>query len=71
MINGERITFPITIKVIGNKTYLQSALTIKNGYIDLYQESFNITMETSDNITINKYTGNMTLDYVKEEKGKE
>lgn len=66
MINGKRITSPYTIKVIGDLTYLQSALNIKNGFLDKYKTNgYTITMETSDNIIINKYDGNMTLDYVK------
>ena len=66
MINGKRITSPYTIKVIGDLTYLQSALNIKNGFLDKYKTNgYTITMEASDNITIGKYDGDMTLDYVK------
>lgn len=66
MINGKRITSPYTIKVIGDLTYLQSALSIKNGFLDEYKTNgYTIKMETSDKIVINKYEGEMTLDYVK------
>lgn len=66
MINERRITSPYTIKVIGDLTYLQSALNIKNGFLDKYKTNgYTITMETNDNITIDKYDGEMNLDYVK------
>lgn len=65
-INGQRTTTPYEIKVIGDRKYLQSALNIKGGYIDTYS-SYNIKMETSENIIINKYEGKMNLDYVKEQ----
>lgn len=66
MINGKRITSPYTIKVIGDLTYLQSALSIKNGFLDEYKTNgYTIKMEISDKIIVNKYDGEITLDYVK------
>lgn len=65
LINGERVTSPFTIKAIGDTTHLKSALSIKGGYIDIYGKSFNLTLETG-NVTINKFEGKMTLNYVKE-----
>ena len=35
-VNGQRTTSPYTIKAIGDRKYLQSALNIKGGYIDTY-----------------------------------
>ena len=35
-INGTRTTSPYTVKAIGDKKYLQSALNIKGGFIDTY-----------------------------------
>ena len=64
-INGERVTSPFTIKAIGDTRYLQSALSIKGGYIDVYSKDYNIKVDTGT-VTIGKYTGNLTLDYVKE-----
>ena len=34
LINGNRIPAPFTVKAIGDKKYLESAITIKGGYID-------------------------------------
>lgn len=66
VINKKRITSPYTIKAIGDLTYLQSALSIKKGYLDNYQTNgYTISMSTDNNVNINKYEGEMTLDYVK------
>ncbi len=65
MVNGKRITSTYTIKAIGDLTYLQSALSIKNGYLDTYKTNgYTISMKTEENITIDKFDGEMTLDYV-------
>ena len=63
-INGERKTSPFVIKAIGDTKHLQSALNIKGGYVDVYGEHYIIGVETG-NVVINKYTGKLTLDYVK------
>ena len=66
IINGQRITSPYTVKVIGDVTYLQSALSIKMGYLDKYKtDGYTISMTTDNNVVINKYDGEMTLNYVK------
>lgn len=66
-INGQRTTAPYEIKVIGDRKYLESALNIKGGYIDVYTlNGYNIKMEPRDDIIIGKYEGEMTLEYVKE-----
>lgn len=62
MINGERVTSPFTVKVIGDTTHLQSALTVKGGYVDVYSKDYSINIKTG-NVTIEKYNGNLTLDY--------
>lgn len=65
MINGRRIASPYTIKTIGDLTYLQSALNIKGGYLDKYKTNgYTITFETNDEVSINKYDNEMTLDYI-------
>lgn len=66
MINNNRITSPYTIKVIGEKTYLKSALTIKNGYMDLKEkDGYEIFIQEKDKIKINKYSGKVELKYIK------
>lgn len=67
MINGEKTTAPFTIKAIGDITYLQSALNIKGGYIDTRTSyGYRINMKAQDKVTIEKYSGNMTLNYVED-----
>lgn len=63
-INMERIVSPFVIKAIGDTKHLESALSVKGGYIDLNKEIYNITLKTG-NVVISKYTGNLTLDFVK------
>ena len=64
-VNSKKITSPYTIKVIGDKTYLKSALTIKNGYIDLKQkDGYEISLQEKSNIKINKYSEKVNLKYI-------
>lgn len=66
MINNTRITSPYTVKAIGDKTYLKSALTIKNGYMDLKQkDEYEISIQEKSNIKINKYSEKVDLKYIK------
>lgn len=66
IINNNRITSPYTIKVIGEKTYLKSALTIKNGYMDLKEkDGYEISIQEKEKIKINKYSGKVELRYIK------
>lgn len=63
-INGQRTTSPYEIKAIGDRKYLESALNIKGGYIDVYSlTGYDIKMESQSNIEIGKYEGELTLDY--------
>lgn len=64
-INSDNIYSPYVIKAIGDRTYLKSALTIKNGYYDLKQkEEYDIKLEESKNIKINKYSKDINLRYI-------
>lgn len=66
MINKTRVSSPYTIKVIGDKTYLKSAITIKNGYMDLKQkDGYEISIQEKSNIKINKYSEKVNLKYIK------
>lgn len=64
-----RISSPYTIKAIGDTTYLLSTLNMKNsGFVDLCKaEGLQIDVESSKNITINKYTRDISTKYLKEE----
>lgn len=65
VVNKNRISSPFTIKAIGDKTYLKSALTIKNGYLDLKEkEGYTISIQEKNNIKINKYTKDVNLKYI-------
>lgn len=67
VINSQRIYSPYIVKAIGEKTYLQSALTIKSGYVDRYKASgININVEQKNNIKILKYEGDkFNIKYIK------
>ena len=64
-INGTRIVSPFEIKAIGNQAYLESGLSKKQyGYIDTKQEEGkDVTLVRRDNILINKYDGNLNMEY--------
>ncbi len=66
LINGQRTKAPYTIRAIGNQSYLESALSVKDGYIDKYRSrGYNVEISKSREIIIKKYEGEMTLKYVK------
>ena len=65
LINGNRVVGPYVVRAIGNQKYLESAITIKQGYIDeLKANDKNITYTAVDSVKINKYKGEMKLDNV-------
>ena len=65
IINGKRVGLPYTIKAIGNSDYLESALTVKGGYVDeLRAGSIEVEISKERNITIEKYDGNIELKYI-------
>jgi uncharacterized protein YlxW (UPF0749 family) len=64
IINGKRIVGPFTIKAIGDKKYLDSAISIKGGYVDqIKAKELDIDYSTQDDLEILKYTGEMKLEY--------
>lgn len=67
-VNGERIVSPYEVKAIGNPTYLESGLSKKQyGYIDTkLEEGKDVTLKRQNDILINKYTGNLNMEYAKE-----
>ena len=64
-----RLDSPYEIKAIGDRKYLTSTLNMKNsGFVDLMKSSnLEILVKESENITINKYTGNIKNEYIKED----
>jgi len=69
LVNKKRVVAPYVIKAIGDPKYLESALTTKTvGFIDQFSE--NATLEKQNNIIIQKYSGEIKIEYatIKEEK---
>ncbi len=64
-VNGEGIVSPYEVKAIGNPTYLESGLSKKQyGYIDTkLEEGKDVVLTRQDNITINKYNGDLNMEY--------
>lgn len=64
LINGNRIPSPFIVKAIGNKKYLESAITIKGGYLDemkVNEKTVSYTVE--DNVEIPAYSGKVSFEY--------
>ena len=56
LVNSQVVSGPYTVKAIGERNYLQSALGIKNGYIDqMSANGKSVSVETKRNIKIFKY----------------
>lgn len=69
LINGNRIPAPFTVKAIGDKKYLESAITIKGGYMDemkVYEKS--VEYEVKDIVEIPAYSGRIEFKYAEENK---
>lgn len=64
VINGKRISGPYTIKAIGNQKYLESGITLKNGYKDQIESNGkSIQYILDDEVIIDAYDGNIELEY--------
>lgn len=67
LVNTKRVAGPYVVKAIGDKQYLQSALTIKDGYVDLIKsDGKDIEYYVDDNIIIPAYDGEQVLQHAKE-----
>ncbi len=65
LVNSNKISSPYTVLAIGDENYLKSALSIKNGYIDVRQkEGYSISITEKKNITISKYSKKFNLKYI-------
>ncbi len=70
IINTARVSSPYNVRAIGNKKYLESAITIKGGFLDEmkdYNKSVEYVLE--DRIELPKYEGKMELEYSKINEG--
>ena len=62
LVNTSKISSPYTVKAIGDKKYLESAITIKGGYYDdMIANDKTISYETSNRIEIQKYNKELKL----------
>ena len=62
IVNGKRVVAPFTIKAIGDKKYLESAISIKGGYVDeIKAKEVAISYTVDNNILIKKFSGTMSL----------
>lgn len=64
IMNGQRITSPYTIKVIGDSKYLESVINIKGGLRDQMKSyNKNISYTVENEIFINKYENLIEINY--------
>lgn len=67
-INGQRVLSPYVIKVIGNKSHLESALLGNGGYAErLKNIGHQVTITQKDNVLVKKYNGEIKTKYISEE----
>lgn len=66
-VNYQKVAAPFVIKAIGNAQYLESAMTIKNGVIDVLNGyGLKVTLTRESNIAIPKYQGALTFNFAKQ-----
>lgn len=64
LVNTSKISGPYIIKAIGDKKYLESAITIKGGYYDdMVANDKTISYETLNQVEIQKYEKEIELKY--------
>lgn len=66
LVNTRRISGPYIVKTIGDKKYLESAITIKGGFVDeMKANEKTISYELQDNLLVPRFNGNISFDYAK------
>lgn len=64
LINGNRIPSPFVVKAIGDKKYLESAITIKGGYIDEMKVNEKVVnYVVKDSIEVPAYSARINFEY--------
>jgi uncharacterized protein YlxW (UPF0749 family) len=59
-----RVSSPYVVKAIGNKKYLESAISIKYGFLDTMEsEGKSVDYSVDDNVTVFKYEGSLEYKY--------
>ena len=62
-----RISSPYTVKAIGDQKYLESAITIKYGYLDsMDANGKTVSYELSDEVLVEKYDGDIEYEFATE-----
>lgn len=69
LVNGTRISSPYVFKVIGNQQELVDELNFPDvGYVQDYkQRGYTIDIRTEENITVEAYNGEISIEHIKEE----
>ena len=68
-INERPVSGPYVVRAIGDKKYLESALTIKNGFIDEIKNDYrNAEIVVDDNVVIPAYNKELKFEYAKDNK---
>lgn len=66
-VNYQKVAAPFEIKAIGNAQYLESALTIKNGVVDVLKGyGLKVTLTRQTNVSIPKYEGALSFNFAKQ-----
>lgn len=61
-VNYQKVAAPFEIKAIGNAQYLESAMNIKNGVVDMLKGlGLNVTVTRQKDIQIQKFDGTLTF----------
>ncbi len=67
LVNGNYVQSPYVIKAVGDRKYLESSITIKNGYIDEMKASNkNISYTVESLVSIPKYNQSLDFEYAKD-----
>lgn len=62
-INYQKVAAPFEIKAIGNSQYLESAMTIKNGVVDVLKKyGINVLVSRAKNLEVPKFEGSISSD---------
>lgn len=72
LVNTRKVSGPYIVKAIGDKKYLESAITIKGGYMDLLKNSGkDAKYSLEDEVVIKAYDGNLSMEYANVKESKE
>lgn len=72
-VNSRKISGPYVVRAIGDKKYLESALTIKGGYLDerTIADGKSVSYIVGDDIQIPAYNGKLNFEYAEKNEKEE